>query len=112
MTEIIEKKFTVGPGIKHAIIWISFIVTYLIGVSTGWYAASEHYRGDIAVKEVEVMRDDGLAVNNIKEKEERLLNNLEINREQRKYNSNCADATIHDIINGNIICMQQRKSDN
>ena len=97
-THTVEKKWTVGPGIKHAIIWISFIVTFVLGMGVGWYAAVQHYKGDSARAEVEVLHQDtevGMEILRDKLEAKEILNEK---RKTRSYDKDCSDKPIRDVI--------------
>lgn len=92
-----EIVYTVGPGLRMAIIFVSFIVTLTIGAYAGWFTCQTSVRGADKSNQVEVLKSDtqeGLSI--IKDylvAEDKISKN----REGREYEE-CGNKLIRDII--------------
>ena len=52
--EIDIKRYELGPGIKHAIIWISIISSF----AAGWYIRGEFTQGELATADLIQLKSD------------------------------------------------------
>lgn len=93
----IEKRWSVGPGVKQFLMWITFIVTFVLGLTIGWFGARNYYEGEDAKVEVEVLQDDTLVGLELLQQEREKQNELEEKRATRKPNSDCLNIPIRDL---------------
>lgn len=89
--DVIETKYSIGPGIRHAIIWLSIISSF----GAGWYTHSKVTKGELASAELSILKTD--IVNKAENRELKLKakENLEINR-SKTYDKNCGDMSLRD----------------
>lgn len=95
--DIVETVYTVGPGLRMAIIFVSFIFTLFVGLYGGYFVCQNKVIGDDKANQVEVLKSDtkqGLAlVKDYLVAEDK----IRVSREGRKYEE-CGDKLISDII--------------
>ena len=84
------KRFEVGPGIKHAIIWLSIITSF----GAGWYTRGELVQGELATADLVQLKDDisekAASRAEKRKNEEELRNKLE----GKYYDKDCGDKPI------------------
>ena len=57
-TDRIETVYTVGPGLRMAIIFVCFIVTLSVGIYGGWFTCQNSVKGKDKANQVEVLKSD------------------------------------------------------
>ena len=95
--DIIETVYTVGPGLRMAIIFVSFIITLSIGLYGGYFMCTNSVKGNDKANQVEVLKSDtkeGLVlVQEYLEAEDKIRED----RKGREYEE-CGDMFIRDVI--------------
>ena len=90
---IVEKRVTFGPGVRHAIVWLSIISSFW----GGWYTKGKVIDGELAAAAYSVLKDD------VENKEDnRILklkdsNKLDKDREGRVYDETCGNMSLSDF---------------
>lgn len=88
--DVVENKYSVGPAIKYAIVFLSIVLSY----GGGWYTHSQLTKGELANAELFILKQD--IDNKIENRELKIKDkdNLETNREGRNYDKNCGDMSL------------------
>lgn len=84
---------TVGPGVRHAIIWLSIITSFW----AGWYVKGEIFSGEMATAGLVVLKDD--IVEKQRARDMKAINEkaLELNMEGKTYDKDCGNMSINEF---------------
>jgi len=90
MSEVNIKRWEVGPGVKHAIVWLSIITSF----GAGWYIRGEFTQGELATADLIQLKGD--IVDKAESRAKRELNQFKLDKEleDRKYDKDCGDKSI------------------
>lgn len=97
-TDRIETVYTVGPGLRMAIIFVCFLVTLGIGFAGGWFGCKNSIMGTDKSNQVEVLKSD--TKEGLRLVEDFLVKKdaVETSRKGREYDEECANKPIRDLI--------------
>lgn len=90
--DIVENKYSVGPGIKQAIVWFTIISSF----GAGWYTHSQIVKGELASAELTILKQD--VINKSENRELKLLDKKALEDSRSKtYDKECGDMSISDF---------------
>ena len=93
--EIDIKRFEIGPGIKHAIIWLSIITSF----GGGWYLRGQFTQGELAASDLSQLKGDIVAKAESQEQKAINTKKLEDRLDGKEYNKDCGDIRIKSFYN-------------
>lgn len=93
MKNLNEIKYSIGPGIRHAIIWLSIISSF----AAGWYSHSQITKGELAAASLTLLEGDIIAKKKSNDKRGANMDNLEYKMEGKTYDKECGDRKLNDF---------------
>jgi len=81
INEIDTVEYKLGPGIRHAIVWLSIISSF----GAGWYSHSQITKGELASAELTVLKDDIIKKQESRDKRDARLKAFENKMEGKTY---------------------------
>ena len=91
--EVDIKRYELGPGIKHAIIWLSIITSF----AGGWYTRGEMVEGELARADLIQLQDDIVEKAKSIAKRDKNQRELDEELEGKKYDKDCGNMSIIDF---------------
>ena len=86
-------EFKVGPGIRHAIIWISIISSF----GAGWYLRGEFTEGKLAEVDLWQLQQDIVAKEQSNDRRDASLRKLKESITDAEYDEICGDRPLVDF---------------
>jgi len=95
---IIETRYTVGPGLRMALVFLALIITLTIGFAGGWFMCKNSVIGKDKANQVEVLKSDTKEGLRLVKAHKKASEKLREGREGRTYDKDCGDKLISDIL--------------